>query len=93
VITTPGLDFQIGRIMPLLLAGWPEHFTNVIFAGDLPNVIFAGNLPPEFRSTFRVWLFKAWGAAYYFQFIREVFFWHGPKYEASPLLLPQNQAT
>ena len=36
MIMTPGLDFQIGRVLSVLMAGYPEHFTGVQFAGDLP---------------------------------------------------------
>ena len=43
-IFTPDFNFQNGRVLALILTNWPEVFTNVIFAGDLPPGI-PGEVP------------------------------------------------
>ena len=41
-VFTAGINFRTAKVLPALLGAWPERFTNVVHASDLPP-----NVPPE----------------------------------------------
>ena len=41
-VFTAGINFRTAKALPVLLQAWPQRFTNVVHASDLPP-----NAPPE----------------------------------------------